>query len=325
MNLRARVVLAAFLFAITLVGVAAGVKLAQLEQRAKIAAALKSEQLAEENLAKTGAPALKADDSFIVKESSKPASKPVEKPVAVVDPDGISAEAYIVGDIETGKVYFEKKADRILPFASMSKLITALVATHIYESSSTITITPEEMNVPADASGLKAGESFTVTELLYPLLLNSSNVAGEALASSTNRTSFLKVMSDYSWELGMPESVLADPTGLSENNSGTARGFFGMARYLYRERPDILEITRTATTSVATTTDHGAHMFSSIHPFVSDPRFIGGKTGHTPAALDTMLTIFRIDSKTIALIVLRSDNRARDTALLVEKYKKIGS
>lgn len=239
-------------------------------------------------------------------------------PVAPVDP--ISAEAYIVGDVATGKIYLEKNASEVLPFASMSKLITAIAATDTYKPTDLITILPPNVMVPPDGSNLQAGEQFTVKELLYPLLLDSSNVAGEAFATHVDRSKFLESMSGYAWEIGMPNAFFADPTGLSEKNAGTAGGFFNMARYLYNSRPDILQITRTPLLAVATTTLHGAHQFASIHPFVNDPRFLGGKTGHTDIAEDTMLTIMSLKGHPIAIIVLHSNNqRQQDTQYLIDK------
>jgi D-alanyl-D-alanine carboxypeptidase len=55
----------------------------------------------------------------------------------------------------------------------------------------------------------------------------------------------------------------------------------------------------------------------SIHPFVKDPNFLGGKTGHTPEAKDTMLTILMIKGQPIAIIVLSSDDRKADTDYLL--------
>jgi D-alanyl-D-alanine endopeptidase (penicillin-binding protein 7) len=162
-------------------------------------------------------------------------------------------------------------------------------------------------------------------ELLFPLLLNSSNVAAEALASTTNRSHFLELMSGYAWEVGMPSTYFADPSGLDPRNAASARDFFALAQYLYSSRPEILSITRTPYVAVATTTDHGAHEFKSIHPFVTDPRFIGGKTGRTPQAGDTMLTIMNIENKPIAIIVLGShyDGRAADTRILISRVEQL--
>jgi D-alanyl-D-alanine carboxypeptidase len=258
--------------------------------------------------------------------------KPPAKPVPVATPlpnDGITAEAYLVGDVLSGKVYASKNPDKVLQFASMSKLVTAIVSTRIYTPTTTTAITEEHLKVSPDSSNLKAGEVFTVKELLYPLLITSSNVAGEALASIEDREEFLELMSEYVWELGMPQASLSDPTGLSESNSGTASAFFGLAQYLYRERKDLLAITRlaryTIATSTATSTPHGSHTLKNTHPFSDDPRYLGGKTGYTPTALDTMLTVLNIKDRPVAFVVLRSRDRAKDTTVLINRFTQTSS
>ncbi len=245
------------------------------------------------------------------------------QPMPVVrSPDEITAKAYIVGNVLTGQVYLSSNAAAVLPVASMSKLITTIAATDTMSPTTTIIITASETDVPQDGSDLHAGEIFTLQELLYPLLLDSSNVAAEAIASSSDRQRFLGLMSSYAWEVGMPTAYFADPSGISPHNQVSATDMFALARYLYVHRPDILALTRIAHASVATTTDHGAHSFDSIHPFVNDPRFIGGKTGRTPEAGETMMTILRVDGQPIVFIVMGSDydRRQADTDLLIQKF-----
>ena len=272
---------------------------------------------------------LKAPDASFYDSMTPTPSPSVSSPandqsIAAPSPQGpyISAESYLVGDVATGKVYLERNASEVLPVASMSKLITAIAATDTIRPTEKITITPEDYAVASDTSMISSGETFTMNELLYPMLLNSSNVAAEALASTKNRTKFLELMSSYAWEIGMSATFFADPSGLNPKNISTARDFFALAQYLYKNRPDILAITRTVASSTATTTDHGSHNFVSIHPFVSDPTFLGGKTGHTPEARDTMLTILNIAGQPIAVVVLSSDNRKADTDTLVELFKQ---
>ena len=233
----------------------------------------------------------------------------------------ITASAYVVGNVVTGKIYLQKNASVVLPVASMSKLITAIAATDTLSPDTRIQITDQEYDVASDTSKIVPRESFTVLELLYPMLLNSSNVAAEALASTTDRAKFMELMTSYAWEVGMPSTFFADPSGINPRNQSTASDFFALARYLYKYRPDILAITRIPRISVATTTDHMAHDFISIHPFVSDPAFLGGKTGHTPEAGDTMLTIMKIAGQPVAIVILGADsgNRERDTRLLISK------
>jgi D-alanyl-D-alanine endopeptidase (penicillin-binding protein 7) len=317
-----RFVIAIILACVSFVGIAAVLKTSEQPSLAP------SQPSIEASMPMSGrsAPAPVAiDRAFFSKIAAKAASSllPLVSAPASAVPlyvPGVTAEAYLVGDVATGKVYLEKNAGTILPVASMSKLITAIAATDSLTSTTTITITPAEADVPPDGSALRAGETFTMPELLLPLLLDSSNVAAEALASTTNRRAFTELMSSYAWEVGMPGSFFADPSGLSERNVATAKDFFALAKYLYHYRPDILALTRIVSTSTATTTLHGSHDFVNIHPFVTDPRFIGGKTGHTPIALDTMLTIMNLSSHPIAIIVLRSQNaRANDTNLLINE------
>lgn len=254
-------------------------------------------------------------------------------------PDALTAAAYLVGNVKTGKIYLSSDIDKVLPVASMSKLMTAIVATNKFTSTTTIEITPADMSVATDTSLIGAGEKFSLKEILYPLLLNSSNIAAEAIASTyvgtstststsifTSRLAFLSDMSSTAWEIGMPTTYFADPSGLDEHNQASANDIFVLAQYLYSSRPDILAITRVAHYSVATTTDHGAHSFDSIHPFVNDSRFIGGKTGRTTSAGETMLTMLNISGQPIAFIVLHSDfgARALDTNLLIKKYLELG-
>ena len=247
------------------------------------------------------------------------------QPQRQVPSDGITALAYVAGDLKSGTIYLERNSRVALPVASMSKLVTAFVATETLDLGDIIVIGLDDMDVPPDQSRIKSGERFTVKELLDALLLSSSNVAAEAFASYIDRSAFLELMSGYAWEIGMPTSFFADPSGVSPRNKASAVDLFALARYLYGSRPDILGLTRTSEVRLPTTTDHEARIFTSTHPLVSDQGFLGGKTGRTPQAGDTMLTVMEISGHPVGIIVLGSayDVRAIDTKLLVERVRKM--
>ena len=247
-------------------------------------------------------------------------SKQIKKVAPVVYTNGISALAYIAAGVNNDVVYLEHSSAKVLPVASMSKLVTAFAATDILSASTSITITELEAKAPPDGSGIRENETYSLGELLYPLLLNSSNIAAEALASSTMRSEFLELMSSYAWEIGMSTAHFADPSGVSPQNKASSRDLLALARYLYKFRPDILALTRNGNYSVSTTTDHDAHQFTSTHPFVADKNFLGGKTGRTPEAGDTMMTIMNINSVPVAIIVLGSNygERGDDTKRIID-------
>jgi D-alanyl-D-alanine carboxypeptidase len=309
-----------FAACLTIIGIIAGVRIEQTIESSVVPPSI----IVEPVVLSTPTPVVSIP-AIIPAQSEQIQPQPQPLPPVVRSADEITAKAYVVGNVMTGHVYLSSNAATVMPVASMSKLITTIAATDNMSPTTTITITPSEMDVPPDGSNLQAGETFTLKELLYPLLLDSSNVAAEAIASSSDRNGFLVLMSSYAWEVGMPTAYFADPSGINPHNHASADDMFALAKYLYVYRPDILAITRIAHEGVATTTEHGSHVFDSIHPFVNDPRFIGGKTGRTPEAGETMMTILRMGSQPIAFIIMGSDygRREADTNLLIQKFQAI--
>ena len=253
-------------------------------------------------------------------EPSSDSNKPKTTPEVAKSP--ISAKSFLVGNVETGEIYMYRNMNTVLPVASMSKLITAIASIDQYSLSGTTTITEANLDRP-DSVKYTAGEVFTVEEALEPLLISSSNIMAEALASTSNRTKFMELMSSYAWEIGMPSTFFADPSGISPLNISSANDFFALAKYLYKLRPDILKITKIDKINIATTTSHGYHEIVSTHPFISYPGYLGGKTGRTPQAKDTMLSILEINGQPIAIIVLGSENRKADSDYLIKETQKI--
>lgn len=279
---------------------------------------------------------VKLDDSFyedsldqipVSKQSVLPLTTNKEEniPQVIQYPDGITSRAYIVGNLRTGEIYVSRNSRLALPIASMSKLMTAYVGIQVLTPTTTIEIAEENTKVYPDSSNLTTGEKFTFDMILYPLLLNSSNVAAEAIATTYGRTDFLELMSGYAWEIGLPSSFFTDPSGLSPQNRASAQGFFELTKYIYETERELFTITKTSDLTVSTTTEYGTHRFINIHPYIKDPRFLGGKTGRTPEAGDTMLTILDIGGEPVAFIVLGGayDKRKTDTDLLIMKLQKL--
>lgn len=245
--------------------------------------------------------------------------KPVVKPL-------VSAEAYLVANLETGEVYNSHNSKAVFPIASLSKLVTAITALHAMPSDQKITITQSMLDAYGDAGGLVLGEVYTVSELLAPLLLESSNDAAEAYAQSYGSPEFIAKMNAFVAELGMDSTSFRDPSGLSSRNVSNAENLLLLARHIYANEKPLLEATRQLKVSIASSTEHGAHTWNTINPFPLDPHFIGGKTGRTIEAKESMVSLFRYDTATasypVAIIVLRSDFSVRefDSAYLMEQF-----
>ncbi len=256
--------------------------------------------------------------------------------------DTVTAEAYLVGNLQTGEIYSYLNPDHSYAIASISKLVTVLVARDALKSDQPILITPSMLEPYGEEGGLRLGDTLTAHELTYPLILESSNDAAEALAEAAGRDVFIKSMNDLVEGLGMKKTHFDEPSGLSPGDVSSARDLFKFARHLYHDEPSILELTRLpsyafattsiaiapgtlSTTSTATSTERGAYAFKNTNPFVGDPHYIGGKTGRTNAALESMLSMFRYEIHgrlyPIAIVVLRSQigNRQYDSSTLYSR------
>jgi D-alanyl-D-alanine endopeptidase (penicillin-binding protein 7) len=127
--------------------------------------------------------------SLIVKSSAK-------------DPS-VSALSYLVADLKTGTVLVSKNTNLQIPIASVTKLMTAVVADETLGLDTRTTITSDVINTYGTQGELKTGEKYSVLDLFYPLLLESSNDAAEALASTKNRTKFISDMNAKAQTLGL--------------------------------------------------------------------------------------------------------------------------
>jgi D-alanyl-D-alanine carboxypeptidase len=254
------------------------------------------------------------------------------KPVPITVRPAISAEAYIVANLDTGMLYTEHNSNHVYPIASLSKLITAIVALHHMPPGQKIVITQPMLDAYGDAGHLVLGETYTLSEILYPLLLESSNDAAEAIAQTYGYANFIGEMNAFVAGLGMTSTSFKDASGLNPGNVSDAGDLLLLARYIYMSEKPLLELTRQTAFSVASTTDHGAHTWNTINPFPFDPHFMGGKTGRTTEAKESMMSFFRYtttDGKTypVIIVVLRSDFSVReiDSSLLFSQFiRKIG-
>jgi|GEM_PF-448745 D-alanyl-D-alanine carboxypeptidase len=238
----------------------------------------------------------------------------------------ITADSYLVGNLATGKIYFEKDPTAIRPIASISKLVTAMIVQKNIDPNKEIVISSSSVTGYEQHSDVNPDEAFSVSDLLTGMLLISSNDAALAFANDYGYAAFMSLMNASASSIGMDRTSFEDPSGLSSGNVSSANDLFKLARYLYANDPDILTMTKIPELDLATTTEHNSHNFVNINPFVYDPHYIGGKTGNTAVAGDTMLSLFDLTAKNganipIAIVVLHSDlaERQVDSSILVGK------
>ena len=234
----------------------------------------------------------------------------------------VSAKAYLVGDLNTGEVIFSKNQDQKFPLASVSKLMTALIATEIKDIDDTVKISKKTLATAGTNGELRLGEKIKTVDLLYPLLLESSNDAAEAIAEHFGRDFFLSKMNQMAEQLKMVGTSYADPSGLSVNNQSTVADIFKLAGYLKQQKPDLLKIT-----TLRSYTIKKKHSWSNISQFLGDEGYLGGKSGYTNPAKQTIVSIFNLPLgqtgvRPITITLLQSNDRKKDVGTILKYLKK---
>jgi len=233
----------------------------------------------------------------------------------------VSAKAFLVGDLNTGEVILSKNQDQKFPIASTSKLMTALVATEINIPDNIAQVNKTALATEGKNGELKLGEKIKITDLLYPLLLESSNDAAEMLALYFGRDSFISKMNQEAERLQMTSTSYEDPSGLSSNNVSTSSDMFKLAGYLIQKQPDLFEITTKRSYS------NKKHSWSNISQFLEKDGYLGGKSGYTDPAKQTVISLFNLPLgqtgfRPIAITLLQSEDRKKDVENIL-KYLKI--
>lgn len=149
------------------------------------------------------------------------------KSFSAADYPTVSARAAILYQPDTGEAVFEKNADKRLPMASTTKIMTALIVLEMADDlSEAVTVDHLAAGTEGSSAYLKAGEELTVEELLYALLLRSANDAAMALAIHFGGSveGFLDLMNRRAQEMGLVDTHFDNPHGLdSEEHYTTAR------------------------------------------------------------------------------------------------------
>ncbi len=246
------------------------------------------------------------------------------KSSSMQDP-AISAAAALVVEANTNHTVFEKNGGISWPMASITKLMTAIIASQKLSSMQAISIPSQLMpdsaqNTPA--TPFVPGTVFTVADLTRAMLTISSNEAAEALAASYGRTQLISDANAQAKKWGMYNTFFDDPTGLSVANQSTAHDLTILARHLIAEFPGLLALTATPKATITNIATGASIELININQFAGQSKFVGGKTGYTDEANGNLLSVFNEQGEPIITIVLGTNDRFGQTSTLLSWFEK---
>jgi D-alanyl-D-alanine carboxypeptidase (penicillin-binding protein 5/6) len=244
-------------------------------------------------------------------------------------PDGdLSARALLLMDAKTGKILYQKNADTPLPPASTTKVLTAILTLESQKrSNDRLTVSKAATRVPASKLYLKPGQTVSIEDLLYGVLLASANdasvVLAEGIGGSVER--FAEIMTKKARDLGAANTHFSNPHGLTAaDHYSTARDLALIFRYAMKN-PTFRQIVHTKISSVRSlspgkrsTRTRLISVRNHNRLLWNDNGAIGGKTGYTFAAQKCYVGAVERNGVTLIVSLLGSRDLWGDTKRLLE-------
>lgn len=214
--------------------------------------------------------------------------------------------SYILADFESGKILEEYNIDEVIETASISKLMSYLVIMDQVSIGNIslddiVIIDKDTAKINGSSFKLKAGEEFTVKELLDASIVVSANDATYALSKHVAKTeeNFVKLMNEKAVELGLVNSKFYNSTGLpvtgkDVQNKMTTREIFQLSKYIIDKYPNILETTKIKAIGLASRD----YFQRNTNPLLNKIEEVDGlKTGFTNKAGYCHVSTFNIKSR----------------------------
>jgi D-alanyl-D-alanine carboxypeptidase (penicillin-binding protein 5/6) len=244
----------------------------------------------------------------------------------------VTAKAAYVYDVESGEVLFSKNETTVLPLASLTKLMTALVAAELVQGDTPVPI-PSAAAAQESASGLRVGDELSLQALTTLALVSSANDAAYALGAAVGSLlieekpteSFVAAMNIRAQEEGWSTLRFKNTTGLDLNAEqagayGSAKDVSHLVEYLLRNHRELLWAT---TREAVTVTGEAGRSYVSdnTNRLIGDiPGLIGSKTGFTDLAGGNLTVVYDAGfNRPIIVTVLGStrDGRFRDVTTII--------
>lgn len=233
----------------------------------------------------------------------------------------INAQSYLVANISDNSVILEKNINNPHTIASITKLMNAVVAFENIDTEKKIILTEEMLKPLGYSPSLFKGLNVSAQNLLKASLIQSTNDASQSLTYFLKDKNFLELMNQKAKELGMANTCFYDVHGLNPSNKSTASDLLKLLKYIYANHPEILDITKNNDFWLPNQTGR-LLKFANLNSFYNLSEFIGGKSGYLPEAKETFASLFNVNGKPIAVILLYSDNKKTDTLEILEWLKK---
>lgn len=242
---------------------------------------------------------------------------------SAVAPPGpeVSARSAALLDVDSGRFLYEKEAHRRMPIASVTKIMTAIVAIEYGDLSDRVQVSSRAEGVEGSSIYLKAGERIPLEHLLYGLMLRSGNDAAVAIAEHVGGSveGFVYMMNEKAEYLGLSDTHFANPHGLDHpDHYSTAADLARLAAYAMKN-PTFREIVSTEVKTVPWPGETWHRKWYNKNKMLRYYRWADGiKTGYTKQARRTLVSSANRDGRRLICVTLNAPDDWNDSMRLLE-------
>lgn len=230
----------------------------------------------------------------------------------------VTARSVIIIDAKTGTSLWEKEPNlKHLP-ASTTKMMTALTA--LEKCSPTDVVVVKSLEKEGTQMGLEIGDSLTIENLLYGLLINSGNDAAYVLANSCSDSYavFIEAMNSKAEELKMTNTHFANPAGFDDPIQYSTAADLAKLAKVVTANPLIAKIVTTKSTVVTDVSGNRTYFLENVNKLLGIVEGVEGvKTGQTEGSLEILITKTTRNNNSIITAVLGSKDRFGESKELI--------
>ena len=231
-------------------------------------------------------------------------------------------------DLDSGRILYEKNANQKRLIASITKIMTAIVAIEEGDLTEKITVGEEVLSMYGTNIYVEVGEKMKLRDLLYGLLLRSGNdasvVIAKAIAGSEEK--FVNLMNKKAQEIGMKNTIFKNPHGLDEEteNYSTAYDMALLSKYAYKNKTYRNIV---STDKYEVSTGKKTYLWYNRNKLLTTYEYCtGGKNGYTPRAGKTLVTTASKKGLNLTIVTLSDGDIYNNHIDLYEdffsKYKR---
>ena len=231
-----------------------------------------------------------------------------------------TARSSIIVDLNSGRVLYENNADEVRLIASITKIMTCIIAIEEGDLDKEIKAGEEILKMYGTSIYLELNEKMKLIDLLYGLMLRSGNDASVVIAKAVagSEEDFVKMMNKKAKEIGMTNTTFSNPHGLDEEtkNYSTARDMAKLSRYAYKNKTYRKII---GTEEYRVKTLNKSYLWYNRMKLLGDYKYCtGGKNGYTPSAGKTLVTTHKKNDLNITIVTLDDNDEYNNHERLAE-------